>query len=246
MVTSSPILRGCCSVFSVAPPTPLRSSARSLSPVPRPVTHLCLFPTPLVFLFSWRCCVVLATGLSLSRCLLLYSPFFPHRAASGPVARAPHHVLSPFTAYSPHPVFLFATRVPSSASLAPSCSPAAFSLCAVRSPAVLVRVFFCLSTPPFLLCFLPRGTLLPAHTQDSTAQVFWSRLLSVLASCPFALLGLAPRRSWPCQVNAPPSRPSPLVSPFSLVSRLYPYCCSPAPCGLSWSSPRQGRNSHAL
>ena len=51
METGSPIPRGCCSVFSATPPTPLRSPATSLSPVPRPVTHLCLFPAPLVFPF---------------------------------------------------------------------------------------------------------------------------------------------------------------------------------------------------
>ena len=76
MATGSPIPRGCCSVFSATPPTPLRSPASSLSPVPRPVTHLCLFPAPLFFPFPWGCCVVLATGPSLCRRLLPFSRVF--------------------------------------------------------------------------------------------------------------------------------------------------------------------------
>ena len=76
MATGSPIPRGCCSVFSAAPPTLLRSPATSLSPVPLSVTHLCLFPAPLVFPFPWGCCVVLATCPSLFRRLLPYSRVF--------------------------------------------------------------------------------------------------------------------------------------------------------------------------
>ena len=128
MVTGSPIPRGCCSAFSAAPPTPLRSPATSLSPVPRPVTHLRLFPAPLVFPISWGCCVVLATGPSLSYRLLPYSRVFtlPGRqqpCSAGPLnpihprtvlcalhgllpsrSRCPlRDVPSPFRAYSPRP-----------------------------------------------------------------------------------------------------------------------------------------------
>ena len=107
------------------------------------------------------------------------------------------------------------------------------------SPAVLVGVFFC-PPPPFPLCFLPCGTLFPARTHDSTAHVFGSRFLSVLASCPFALLRLAPWR-FPAMPGERPSLASLSSLPSLLpVSRPPPYCCSPALCALRWSSPRQG------
>ena len=88
LATGSPIPRVCCCVFSAAPPTLLRSPATSLSPVPRSVTHLCLFPAPLVFPFPWGCCVALATGPSLSVAFSHTPVFLPRRAASNPVARA--------------------------------------------------------------------------------------------------------------------------------------------------------------
>ena len=89
MVTGSPIPRGCCSVFSAAPPTPLRSPAMSLSPVPRPVTHLCLFSAPLVFPFPWGCCVVLASGPSLSRRFLPYSHVLTPTGRQHPCSAGP-------------------------------------------------------------------------------------------------------------------------------------------------------------
>ena len=143
--------------------------------------------------------------------------------------------------------FFSATHVPSSALLAPSRSPAAFSLCAVRSLPVLVGVYPPLPLP---LCFLPCGTLFPARTHEITAHVFGSRFLSVPAFCPFAILWLAPWRS-PAMPGERPSLAAPswqsLSSLPSLlpVSRPPPYCCSPAPCALRWSSPRQGCISRA-
>ena len=115
-------------------------------------------------------------------------------------------------------------------------------------------LLFLFAPPPLPLCFLPPGPLLPACTRDSTTHVFGSRCLSVLVSCPFALLELAPWRSPAMPGGRPsfaslPSLPSLLLPPLPLpspVSRPPPYCCSPAPCALRWSSPRQGRILRAL
>ena len=122
MATGSPIRRGCCSVFSAAPPTPLRSPATSLSLVPRLVIHLFLLPAPLVLPFPWGRCVVLATGPSLSRRLLPYSGAFTPPGCQQPCSAGPLNPLpsrGPFRAPSTG-LSLPAPSVPCATSLHPS------------------------------------------------------------------------------------------------------------------------------
>ena len=273
----------------------------SLFPVPRPVTHLGLFPASCAFPFSWGCCAALATRPSMSRPLFPSSrvytppgrqqpfgagPLDPHPSGNrfvclALVARFPPPSVwvvsffldllgallpgsapaSPGTrAYSPpgHLLFFFCRAPPAAPLLrpfAPSRSPAACSLCALRPQAVLCGFdFFLVCPPPFPLCILPCGTLLPACTHVGTALVIRSRLPSVLVSCPIALLGRGPWRSLAMPGGRPslaslsslPSRLSPPLLPPRSVSRPPSYCCSAAPCALRWSSPRQGCISRAL
>ena len=94
----------------------------------------------------------------------------------------------------------------------PSGGPLGFHFC-----------FFLVCPPPFPLCVLPFGTLLPACTHVSTALVIWSWLPSVLFSCLLALLGRCPWRS----LAMPGGRPlAPLSSLPSLPSP--PFCLLPA------------------
>ena len=120
-----------------------------------------------------------------------------------------------------------ATRGPSSAPFAPTRSPAACWLCAVRPPAVHCGFDFfsfpfrllppalslCASCVVVSLCF----TLLPACTHVSTALVIGSRLPSVFVSGPLALAGPP---SWRSPAK-PGGRPS-LASLCSLPSLLSP------------------------
>ena len=85
-------------------------------------------------------------------------------------------------------------------------------------------VFFSVCPPPFLPCIPPCGTLLPACTHVSTALVIWSRLPSVLFSCPIAVLGRGPWR-FPAMPGGRSSLAS-LSSLPSLPSALF--CLSPA------------------
>ena len=66
----------------------------SLSPVPRPVTHLRLFPASRASSFSWGCCAALATRPSLSR------PLFPSSRVYVPPGRQQPFGAGPL---DPHP-----------------------------------------------------------------------------------------------------------------------------------------------
>ena len=121
--------------------------------------------------------------------------------------------------------------------------PAPFPLC-VRA---LSRGFLSL-----LFCF----TLLPASTHVITALFIGLRPPSVLVFGPLAPAGRSPWQS-PAKPDRRPSLASPsapllpLASPPpalppSPVPRQPPYCCSPEPCALRCSSPRQGCFSRAL
>ena len=147
-----------------------------------------------------------------------------------------------------------------------------FAQCCVSSGGELtflfqVFVFFphpvgCL-LPPLPLCVLSCGFLsLLCFFSPSSLHAHRSSLHSSSGYCPplCSSLVLATMRGVPlggprlCQVGAPPlhhSPPLPLSSPLpalppSPVSRPSPYCCSPAPCALRCSSPRQGWISRAL
>ena len=225
----------------------------SLSPVPRPVTHLGLLPAYCAFPLSWGCCAALATRPSLSRplspssrvyaapacqqpfgagpldphpsgdCfvrLALVAPFPtpsvwvvcffldlfwalpPDPALASPGTRAysrPGHLLLFF-----FPVLSRATRGPSSAPFAPGL-PARSVLYALRRCFVVLIVFFSgLPPPPFPLCILPCGSLLPACTHVSTALVIGSRLPSVFVPVPSPSWGVALGGPRPCQVGALP------------------------------------------
>ena len=160
-----------------------------------------------------------------------------------------------------------ATRGPSSAPFAPTRSPAPCLLCAVRPPAVHCGFFlvflFSDCPPPLSLCvsclvvscpcgvFFLRSSL---HARTSALHLSSGYgspgcLSQVTSPSPGVPLG-GPR---PIQVNSPPSRHSPLFLLFSLsppppspLSRPPSYCCSPPPCALRCSSPRQGCISRAL
>ena len=68
-----------------------------LSPVPRPLTQLGLFPASRAFPVSWGRRVALATRLFLSRLFSEHPVFLPHRAASNPLARAHWILIHPGT-----------------------------------------------------------------------------------------------------------------------------------------------------
>ena len=91
MATGFQIPRGCCSVVS-APPLPLvPNPATSLSPVPRPVTHLGLFPASRTFPLSWGRCVAIAPRPSLSRPLLSSSRVHTPPGRQQPCGARPQH-----------------------------------------------------------------------------------------------------------------------------------------------------------
>ena len=110
------------------------------------------------------------------------------------------------------------------------------ALCFTPSGGAVGFCFFFGLPPPFPQCILPCGSLLPACTHISTAQVIWSRLPSVLFSCPTALLGRGPWRSPAMPGGRPslasfsslPSLPSPLFCLLSALALLFSCSvCSP-------------------
>ena len=169
MATGIPIPRGCCSVFSASPHPLVRNPTTSLSPVPRPVTHLGLFLVSPAFPFSWVCRAALAPRPSLSRSL------FPSSRVYTPPGRQQPFGAGPL---APHP---FRDRFMRLARVAPFPPP---SLSPVPPPVTLLglfpasRAFPCslgccaaLATRPSLsLPLFPSSRL---YTPAGRQQPFW-------------------------------------------------------------------------
>ena len=118
--------------------------------------------------------------------------------------------------------FLRATPVPPAAPHAPFRSPAAYSLCAVCPPAVLV-VFSSCPPPPFP-AVLP-ALWYPPPCMHARQHCTGHRVTVPLCSpVPLPSWGVPLGGPRPCQVDAPPSRPSPLFPLFS------PLPSPPLPC----------------
>ena len=198
MATGSRIPRGCCSVFCAAPPTLLRTPATSLSPVPRSVIDHYLFPAPLVFPFPWGCCVVLATGCSLSHPLLPYSrvfgppgrqqtfsagPLDPHPSADRFVRLARVAPFPPPLSPAPRPFTLHSLF---SAPRAFPCSLGCFAALATRP---------CLSRPlfPSSSVYTPPGCQQPCGagpTDPHSSRNRFVRLAGVALPSPFRVNGV--------------------------------------------------------
>ena len=167
-------------------------------------------------------------------CLALVAPFPPPSACEVcslqdlwwvplPGPRAPHYpclsrtwspvavviVLCCLYIYLRHPRSLVCP-------FAPSRSSAARSLCAARPPEALwgfVRVFWFFFPP----CFLPCGSLLPACTHNNTAQPSVSAPSRCSCPVPSPSCGVALGGPRPCQVGAPPPRPTHLSLSMMLI-----------------------------
>ena len=159
-------------------------------------------------------------------CLALVAPFPPPSAWVVCFLQNPSQVLLPgprfprypclFSSWSPAVAVFF--RAPPAVPRLPVCSfpfpRRLLALCFAPPGGAVGSCFFFGPPPPFPLCILPCGSLLPVCTHISTAQVIWSRLPSVLFSCPIALFGRGPWRSPAMPGGAPPSRLSPLSPLF--------------------------------
>ena len=161
--------------------------------------------------------------------------FFLDLLGALPPGPAPRH-LCLFPACSPASLFFFrATPGPSSAPLAPSRFRAAFWLCAVCPPVVLVGFFVCTRPFPALLPALwypPPCTHARQHCTCVRVSVpLCARVLSLcpLGACPLAVPGHAswaplPRVPLLSSLSSPPSPPPPL--PYLLPAPLLLFSCS--------------------